>query len=46
MNAKHVQMEQYSMVIDVHQQNQQVIVVIHIHSGMDIAVYVYLDIGH
>jgi hypothetical protein len=39
-------MEQYSMVIHVPQENQQNTVVIHIHSGMDIAVYAYRDIGH
>ena len=44
--AKHAQMEQYLMVINVHLVNLHNTAVIHIHSGMDIVVYVYLDIGH
>jgi hypothetical protein len=45
-NVKHVQMEQFSMVINVLQANQQKYAKILIHSGMDMLVHVYLDIGH
>jgi hypothetical protein len=45
-NVKHAQMEQFSMVINVLQENQQKSVKILIHSGMDMLAHVYLGIGH
>lgn len=45
-NVKHAQMEQFSMVINVLQENQRKFVKILIHSGMDMLAHVYLDTGH